>query len=49
MSDNNILFKIHNKNIIQEILNDIPYKRLWKISEKNKKLQNLLKLNIKIY
>ena len=49
MSDNNILFKIHNKNIIQEILNDIPYKRLLKISEKNKKLQNLLKLNIKIY
>ena len=32
MEDNNILFKIHNKTILKEILDDIPYQRLLKLS-----------------
>ena len=49
MEDNNILFKIHNKTILKEILDDIPYQRLLKLSERNKKLQNLLNIDLKFF
>ena len=49
MEDNNILFKIHNKTILKEILDDIPYQRLLKLSERNKKLQNLLNIDLNFF
>ena len=49
MEENNILFKIHNKTILQEILDDIPYQSLLKLSERNKKLQNLLNIDLKFF
>ena len=49
MIDNNLLFKIHNISILKEILDDVPYHILLKLSERNKKLQNLLNLDLKIY
>ena len=44
-----LLFKIHNKDILRDILSEVPFERLIRLSQKNKKLQTFLYLNTKLY
>ena len=49
MSNSNLLFRIHNKTILSEILNNISFEKLIRISYKNKKLQQFLNLTLETY
>ena len=49
MSTKSLLSLIHNKNILDEILSEVPFEKLLRISQRNKFLQKKIKISLEIY
>ena len=49
MSTKSLLSLIHNKNILDEILSEVPFEKLLRISQRNKVLQKIIKISPNIY
>ena len=49
MSDQTLLSLIHNKNILEDIISEVPFEKLLRISQRNKVLQKIIKISPNIY
>ena len=49
MSDQTLLSLIHNKNILEDIISEVPFEKLLRISQRNKVIQKITKISPKIY
>ena len=49
MSEQTLLTLIHNKNILEDILSEVPFEKLLRISQRNKVIQKITKISPKIY